>query len=93
MVRMCKIDARVKEHLEFSPARESNIVVRGDTLDSRITEHSGKRSTNSAAFSVGEFEHLTPFCESIDNDKEDGRVVFRHNEVDLEMSGTSTRRS
>ena len=52
MVRVCKIDTRVEERFQFSPARESDVVVRGDALQFSTMEQPRKRGTNGVAFSV-----------------------------------------
>ena len=69
MVRVCKIDTRVEERFQFSPARESDVVVRGDALQISTVERLGKRSTNSVAFSVWEFDYPCSFGETINYDK------------------------
>ena len=69
VVWVCKIDTRVEERFQFSPARESDVVVRGDALQISTMEQLGKRSTNSVAFSIWKLNYPCSFGETINYDK------------------------
>jgi hypothetical protein len=60
---------RAEESLKLSPTGKCNIVVCGDTFDGDTTEHFGKRSTNSAAFSVGKLQYVAPLGKPVNNDE------------------------
>src|SRR3989344_6386182 len=93
VVGMGKIDTRAKKSLQLSPARESDVVVGGDTSNNNIFQDQRKRSTNSAALSVWQLFHPAALGEPVHNHQEYRARVFGHNEVHLQMAHTVHRGS
>ena len=83
---MCKIDGCLQESFQLSPAGESNIVVRGDALKGNAMEQSGKRGTNSVAFSVGQFDYPCSFGLEVHSHQKHPRTVFGNDEIKLNVS-------